>query len=231
MITAHDVDRLRAWRSHEYPMVSLYLNVTPPRPFVSELNSLIHLQKERWATNNQLDKRQLRALEELLARIESHVRSLERQLERTRLLAIFASPDGFWQEYRLPVALPSQLVVNFDPYIRPLTVLLDEFDRYCVVVSDARKARIFSLYLGEFEEEEGFFEDNVPSKVSVGRGVRLGGRASGAERGNFTSSAISKTTPIGTSSGSPNAPLNFSPRSSVICSSSPDRKTRPSPTW
>jgi hypothetical protein len=50
MITAHDVDRLRAWRSHEYPMVSLYLNVTPPRPFVSELNSLIHLQKERWAT-------------------------------------------------------------------------------------------------------------------------------------------------------------------------------------
>lgn len=175
MITAQDVERLRAWRAQEHPIVSLYLNVTPPHPFVSELNSLIHLQKERWATNNAWDKRQLRALEELLARLEQHVRSVERQLERTRLLAIFASADGFWQEYRLPVALPSQLVIDFDPYIRPLTVLLDEFDRYCVVVTDARKARIFSLYLGEFEEHRGVFDDDVPSKVSVGRGVRLGG--------------------------------------------------------
>ncbi len=174
MITAYDVERLRAWHSQEHPIVSLYLNVTPPRPFVSELRSLIHLQKARFEENHQLDKKHLRAIEELLARLEDHVRSVERQLDRTRLLAIFASSNGFWQEYRLPVALPSQLVVDFDPYIRPLTILLDEFDRYCVLVVDARKARIFSLYLGEFEEHGDMFSDEVPSKVSVGRGVRLG---------------------------------------------------------
>lgn len=175
MITAQDIERLRAWRAQEHPIVSLYLKVTPPHPFVSELNSLIHSHKERWGQQNTFSKTQLRALEEVLARIEHHVRSLERQLERTRLLAIFASADGFWQEYRLPVALPSQLVIDFDPYIRPLTVLLDEFDRYCVVVTDAREARIFSLYLGEFEEDLGVFRDDVPGKISVGRGVRLGG--------------------------------------------------------
>ncbi|MCS6936210.1 MAG: hypothetical protein NZ610_02335 [Candidatus Bipolaricaulota bacterium] len=175
MITAHDVERLRSWRAHDHPIVSLYLNVTPPHPFVSELNSLIHSQKEQWAKNNNLHKTQLRALEELLAQIEHHVRAIERQLGRTRLLAIFASADGFWQEYRLPVALPSQLVIELDPYIRPLTILLDEFDRYCVLVADARKARIFSLYLGEFEEHLGVFNDEVHSKVSVGRGERVGG--------------------------------------------------------
>lgn len=177
MITAQDIERLHAWRAQGHPIVSLYLNVTPPHPFVSELNSLIHYHKEQWNTNktNAFDKAQRRALEELLSRIEHHVRALERQLDGTRLLAIFASADGFWQEYRLPVALPSQLVIEFDPYIRPLTVLLDEFDRYCVVVTDARKARIFSLYLGEFEEYGGVFNDDVPSKISVGRGGRLGG--------------------------------------------------------
>lgn len=175
MITAQDIERLRTWCAHKHPLVSLYLNVTPPHPFVRELNSLIHSQKEHWNKKNTFNKTQLRALEKVLAHIEHHVRSLERQLERTRLLAIFASADGFWQEYRLPVALPSQLVIDFDPYIRPLTVLLDEFDRYCVLVTDARKARIFSLYLGEFEEDKNVFNGDVPSKVSVGRGVRVGG--------------------------------------------------------
>ncbi|MFP4193449.1 MAG: hypothetical protein ACLFRO_00755 [Desulfobacterales bacterium] len=95
--------------------------------------------------------------------------------ERTRLVAIFADNDGFWQEYHLPVALPNQIVVEPDTYTRPLTILLDEFDRYCVLVSDARKAKIFSLYLGEFEEEpDVFVEDEVPNRVRVNRSRTIG---------------------------------------------------------
>ncbi len=162
-------------RAREHLVVSLYLNVTPPRPFLSELRSLLHarrVQLHEHAHENDLPKAEIRAVEELFDRIEARVEEIERGLERTRLLVIFADPEGFWQEYRLPVALPSRLVVEPDPYVRPLTVLLDEFDRYCVVVTDARKARLFSLYLGDFEEHpDVFVEDDVPDRVSASRSV------------------------------------------------------------
>jgi peptide chain release factor subunit 1 len=148
--------------------MSLYLNVTPPRPFASELNAAIHVTKQRLKENDLLTKDQLRALEEMFAQVQHRVEGGVGALERTRLLVIFASPERLWQEFRLPVALPTKLVVERDPYLRPLTALLEEFRRYCVLLADARKARLFSLHLGDIEEHLGLFTDDVPSKVKSG---------------------------------------------------------------
>lgn len=162
----------------EHPVVSLYLNVTPPRPFLGELNSLLHTKRNQLKESGAFTKDELRALDGVFAKIEDHVRAHERSFEGTRLLVIFADSEGLWQEYRLPVALPSRLFVEPDPHPRPLTVLLDEFDRYCVLVTDARKARIFSLYLGDFEEHpDVFIEDEVPDRVRVSRSMTVSGTA------------------------------------------------------
>lgn len=160
--------QLAAFSGHEHPVISLYLNVTPPRPFASEVNAAIHAEKQRLKEGGVLTRGQLRALEGVFARLQSRVQGLAGSLERTRLLVVFASPEGLWQEFRLPVALPTRLVVDRDPYIRPVTALLEEFRRYCVLVADARKARLFSLHLGDIEEHLGLFADDVPSKVKSG---------------------------------------------------------------
>lgn len=47
LIREKDVRKLRALVGGEGPVVSLYFNVTPPRPFKSELRSLIHEKWER----------------------------------------------------------------------------------------------------------------------------------------------------------------------------------------
>lgn len=159
------------------PVVSLYLNVTPPRPFKSELHSLIHEKRLRLAEAG-LDRDLRREIDALLDRMRSYVDGL-RELPGTRLLVLFAAPDGFWQEYRLPVAYPSRLYVEPDPHIRPLTALLDQFDRYCVLVVDARKARLFTMYLGEIEEHLGYFESDTPSWISDGEGRAARGPAVG----------------------------------------------------
>jgi peptide subunit release factor 1 (eRF1) len=166
----HDetLKQLVAFSNHEHPVISLYLNVTPPRPFASELNAAIHAKKQQLKASGLLSKDQLRALEEMLARLQNYAQGLVGALERTRLLVLFASPEKLWQEFRLPVALPTRLVIDKDPYIRPLTALLEEFRRYCVLLADARKARLFSLYLGDIEEHLGLFVDDVPSKVKSG---------------------------------------------------------------
>ena len=177
VIQARDIERLVALEGRGGPVVSLYLNVTPPRPFKRELHSLIHEKRARLAASG-VEKGLRRNIDGVLDRIRAHVDGL-RTLEGARLLVLFATPDGFWQGYRLPVALPSRLYVEPDPYIRPLTALLEEFDRYCVLVVDAREARLFTMYLREIEEHLGFFESDTPSWISEGDGRAARGPALG----------------------------------------------------
>jgi peptide chain release factor subunit 1 len=114
--------------------------------------------------------------------MENRVRKDLSPSKGTRTVVLFADADGLWREYMLPVSLSSQIVVEPDPYTRPLTMVLDEFERYCVLVADSRKARIFSLFLGEMEEHsEIFLEDEVPDRVRVN--LSMTGTSTGVKGG------------------------------------------------
>ncbi len=176
-IRERDIQSLQDLVGKGGPVVSLYLNVTPPRPFKSELRSLIHEKWEKLQAAG-LEKGFLRRIEAIFETLKGYVDEL-RPPERTRLLAIFTTGEEFFQEYRLPVALPSRLYVDPDPYIRPLTVLLDEFNRYCVVLIDRKRARVFDMYLGEIEEELGILESGTPGWNSEGEGRAARGTAVG----------------------------------------------------
>lgn len=154
------------------PIVSLYLNVAPNRAFKTELHSLIRVKKQ-WLGETRIDDPVRKVILELLEKIRIYVESLQRPVGY-KLLVIFAGPDNFWQEYRLPVGLPSRLYIGPDPHIRPLTLILDEFPRYCVLVTNTRSARLFTLHLSEIEEHIGIFESDTPSWVStdVGKGAK-----------------------------------------------------------
>jgi peptide chain release factor subunit 1 len=81
---------------------------------------------------------------------------------RARGLAIFASkPAGLWQVFRLPVTVPDRCVINQMPFVLPVLKIVDEGRRYCVVVVDKEKARLFTVYLGEVLERTDIF-DEVP---------------------------------------------------------------------
>lgn len=155
-MTAHDrIGELLRYAAGERaaPIVSVYLNITPPRPYVSELRSLLHEQRTA-LDDGSWEPRTVRAVKEVFDKIVERAEEIHLAggIDGARLLVIFADPEGYWQEFHLPVGLPSRVVVDPDPYVRPLSVLLDEFPRYLVVVADAEKARIFTLMLGELEE-------------------------------------------------------------------------------
>ncbi len=81
---------------------------------------------------------------------------------RARGLAIFAcEPENLWQVYRLPVTVPDRCVIDHVPFVMPMLKIVDEGRRFCVVVTDKEKARIFTLYLGEMTERTDLF-DVVP---------------------------------------------------------------------
>ena len=164
----NEIQSLVQYRNTESPVISMYLNVTPPRNFETELNSLIHVARQKIEERGSHTERQRKDLDKLLQRIQTRVGTELKLVKATRTVVIFADAQGLWREYMLPVSLSSQIVVEPDPYTRPLTMVLDEFERYCVLVADSRKARIFSLFLGEMEEHsEIFVEDEVPDRVRV----------------------------------------------------------------
>jgi peptide chain release factor subunit 1 len=77
-------------------------------------------------------------------------------------LAIFAcEPAGLWQVFMLPASVPDRCVIDRTPFVVPMLKLVDEGRRYCVVVVDKEKARVFTIYNGELFERTDIF-DEVP---------------------------------------------------------------------
>ena len=170
-------------QSSHHPVVSLYLNVTPPRDVATKLTSLLHAASVELGQREDYSEDQLRDIDHVFDMLKDRVRHAA-SFERTRLLVIFASGDGLWREFQLPIALPSLMIVENVPYVRPLTMLLDEFERYGVVVTDSAKARIFILSMGDLEEDSDvFIQSEVPDRVNV-KASMTGDPATGVRGGD-----------------------------------------------
>jgi hypothetical protein len=92
-----------------------------------------------------------------------------------RRLAIFAAEDGLFEVYRLQVDVPESFRWG-DPYVAPLTLLLDEYEPYGAAVLDAERFRYFvvSPLSSAWGEEEvranGFREVDVHPSQPYPRG-------------------------------------------------------------
>ena len=78
---------------------------------------------------------------------------------RTRGLAIFSSTaNDFWQVIELPVPVRNQVVVNHSPAVRQLEVVVDEFERFGLLLADSQRARVLVYELGELVESDEVFD-------------------------------------------------------------------------
>lgn len=83
-------------------------------------------------------------------------------------LGIFScSARNFWQEFNL-VKSPRNLVIfDRNPYVRPLSAILDEYHRTCLLTFDGKEAKWYEIYMGEIRLLESLTGD-VPSKIKEG---------------------------------------------------------------
>jgi len=159
----------------DVPVVSLYLNLADPGRVSTELNSLVRTAHKELDRDDRFDQAQRKALGRVLSDVDRRVGSEVGPETGARLLVVFADTEGSWREHRLPVALPSRLVIQQGPYTRPLSLLLDEFPRYAVLAADARNARLFSLHLGDLEEHPDVLirDDEVPDRVRAKKSMAV----------------------------------------------------------
>jgi len=83
-------------------------------------------------------------------------------------LSIFScSGEKFWREFNL-VKSPRNLVVfDFNPYVRPLSAILEEYHRVCTLILDRKQARWYDIYMGEIFPVD-TLESDVPSRIREG---------------------------------------------------------------
>lgn len=147
------IDNLSQHKSENHPIVSLYLNVTPPWQFKSKINSLVRSQIKQLRESNDLEQQEIEKLEKLLIKIEDYIKNKEGSFKQTKLFVLFADTRGYWEEFTLPVGHPSLLMVKPAPHIRPLRVLEEQFPTFCLVVGDSKESKIYTYWSGTMVEK------------------------------------------------------------------------------
>ncbi|MDI6783161.1 MAG: hypothetical protein QME64_03580 [bacterium] len=167
LITGQQIQTLSSFSGKNFPVTSCYLNVDrrqyPQKTYITALKDLIKRAQSSIA-NQKFTSEQTKSVENDRKKILRYI-TTEFTDEKTRGVALFSSAgNNIWQRFLLPRPFPNELVADIRPYIQPLLRLLDEFERYCTVLVDKEKSRIYLIYLGEIEEYT-FLFDKVPKNI------------------------------------------------------------------
>lgn len=164
MITKHELDLLSSYPAAETPIISFYLSLEREHdekiPF-TELKNLLKAGQDqiaRWPEEQRVP------LALYLTRIEETV--AEERGGRSRGLAIFAG-EKLWQVYRLPIEPGNYIVIDQTPYVKPLIRLFRHHPRYCTVLVDKERARLFLIQMGEIQDYS-MVLDEVPKHHEQG---------------------------------------------------------------
>lgn len=142
MISACDIARLINYKADSPSVISFYLDLRAP-DYLRQSQNLI---RESLAKESHL-----KDCAPGLKLIADFMAAFSRG--NCRSLAIFTSREGeLWHAIPLPQPVKSSLHLENRPYLRPLANILDQYQRYGIVLLDADKARFMEVFLGQIEE-------------------------------------------------------------------------------
>lgn len=145
--------------------VSLYLNVDPL--FNRGGDYIVHFKNMLKSTSDNLKREIYKKVKDSISKIENYVLTNKR-LFKKGLAVLTGENDSFWKVYHLNVPVKNELIVDRFIYTKPLMALLDNYQRYCVLILGKDSARIFVVHLGEIEEYGEIHREDVPGKHKKG---------------------------------------------------------------
>jgi len=153
MLTRHELKELASFMLQDSYYVSLFLDVDPKdKQTKGEL--LLHFKNMARETLSRLKPEERTRVQPDIDRIENYLGDRPKGIQRG--LAVFSSQAvNFWRAYHTALPFTNQLVIEHDPYIKPLAAMLDIYQCYLVLVVRRRLARVLIADMGQIEELEG----------------------------------------------------------------------------
>ncbi len=165
MLDRQVLSRLSQYRNNERPVVSLYLNVdrnAPEDKYMIHMKNMLSEVEER---REEMRTEQYQAVRGDMERTREWVR--DNYVRGGQSVAIFACGDELWETFSIPYPLPTQVFLGNRARLRPLFRLLQRFERYLAILSDARDARVFMVTPDE-TREVAQVEDDTPGRHEQG---------------------------------------------------------------
>lgn len=153
--------------------VSFYLGIRGDRDFRSVANSALGEEEKTIRSEGIFSKAEYARIHRAFLEIEN-ILELQRLPDRTRTLAFFFADRGTLKAYKLPVYIPTRIVMERDFYVHPFIKSMEKYPRYCVVVLERDRARIFDLFWGELEYETEEIRSEVPQRMNAARATWKG---------------------------------------------------------
>ena len=164
------VEKLSQFQSENFLTTSFYFDTDKSRMRKKEINlSLKNLLNTSKLQIEQMEvsKKKRDSLTKDLEKIK-HFCSQNLSLNHSSGLAIFScSNQDFWEFFNLPSSPPNRIIFDKNPYVRPLSAILDEHHRILVLTLDRKEAKWYDIFMDEVSLLDSHKED-VPSKVREG---------------------------------------------------------------
>jgi len=154
-ITEDEIRQLASFKGGDAPVTSIYLDVDGGRhvrwqDVVKSAETMVKEAMHRHGADASVAA-DLQKVQDLVRK------GIDRS--RTRGLAVFScTAHDFWRVVELPVGVRDQVVVNHSPSVRQLEVVVDEYERFGLLLADKQRARVFVYELGEVIESEEIVE-------------------------------------------------------------------------
>lgn len=165
MLSREELREIAKMHAEDAFFVSLYLNVNP---LTNRKNDyVIHVKNMLKQTAERLDKVVLKKISSDLEKIEAYILANKRIFKKG--LAILSSQEkNAWREFHLSVPIKNEVIVDKRPYIKPLLDILDNYQRYAILLVGRESARLFIIHLGEIEEYTEVHSPDVPGRHKKG---------------------------------------------------------------
>jgi len=165
-----EVEALSRFKSENYLTTSFFLGTDKSRLSKKEiLLSLKNLLNNGLARLQGLDisKDKKESIRQDLEKINKQI-SQNFSSSHFSGIAIFSCHgQSFWQVFGLPEPPRNRVLFDHNPYVRPLSDILDEYHHIFGFLIDRREAKWYKIFMGEILPLESLSSD-VPSKVKEG---------------------------------------------------------------
>jgi peptide chain release factor subunit 1 len=134
------------------PVVTLYLDVDGSR-HVRPKDYEAHLERMARAAESRNP--------EAAADLHRIVEHIEAGFDRSNVkgIAVFSGvADDIWEFVELPTRITNQLVVNSAPHIRQLEAVIENNERYAVLLADRQRGRMLVFELGQLVDRSEAFD-------------------------------------------------------------------------
>src|SRR4030042_2773795 len=165
MLNREELREIAKMRAGEAYFVSLYLNVNPITN--KKYDYVIHVKNMIKETLEKMDKKEIKRTNGDFEKIDAYVMANKRIFKKG-LVILTSQEKKFWVEFHLSVPIKNEIILDKTPYIKPLLDILDNYQRYAILLVDKESARLFIIHIGEIEEYTEVHSENVPGKHKKG---------------------------------------------------------------